>query len=273
MHDLDQPLERHPVNRFVAPLLAAALMLLPAAASAQQGGDNAFEESFWLDVKDSGQPAFIRDYIYLFPEGSHVAEARALLDRPGSRTPDDGGQSPSGTAQSRNRSEDKQVMRPRPNDTANQKSSVLRSPDPSDVGHGRDQVPAPRAPGVIDLAKIPSPRSAIACGERFESAGPEGASLLCVTFLTSRTYSFSRACEPLSYGFAGVSVADDVFFSAGDTLLIRAGTGASIQVTGGRPKCYRLAGDIPKELRRYRHLMLDSWERWVSVCDIDGNCR
>jgi|GEM_PF-2194838 len=260
------------MNRFVAPLLATALMLFSAAASAQQGGENAFEASFWLDVKDSGQPAFIRDYIYLFPEGSHAAEARALLDRLGAQAPEDRGQRSSGTAQSRDRSKDKQVLRPRPNDTANRKSSALRPPDSSDVGHGRDQVPAPKAPGVIDLSRLPSPEPAIPCGERFESAGSEGGGLLCVTFLASRTYSFSRACEPVSFGFAGISVADDVFFSAGETLLVRAGTGASVQVTGGRPECYRLAGDIPKELRKYRHLMLDAWERWVSICDIDGNC-
>ncbi len=271
--DQVQLLESHAVTRSIMPLLVAALMLLPVAARAQQGGENTFEARFWLDVKDSGQPAFIRDYIYLFPDGSHVAEAKALLVRLGSQPLDDGRQQPSGTAQSGDRGNDKRAAMPKPDDTANLKPSALRTPDSSGVGHGRDQVPHPKAPGLVDLSKIPSPDPAITCLDRFENAGSVGQELLCVTFLASRNYSFSRDCRSVSYGFAGISVADDIFFSAGETLLLLADTEASVQVTGGRPNCYRLAGDIPRELRKYRHLMLESWERWVSVCNIDGDCR
>jgi len=244
------------VNRFVASLLAAALMLFSAAASAQQGGDRTLETMIWLDVRESGNPAFIRDYIAVYPDGAYVAEARQLLAGLGATPPATVGPLQHGH-------EDTPAAIPQGIDGQSGNAARLKP---------NEERRAPTESSITPV-EMPPQVQGVSCQERFAQAPPSEDQLLCVTFLESGNYTFARECMPQSYGFAGVSVNQKVFFPAGETMLLRAHASGMIQVTGDRPQCFQLAGERPKELARYRHFVLDAWERDARICDMQGKCR
>ncbi len=76
----------------------------------------------------------------------------------------------------------------------------------------------------------------------------------------------------MSFGFAGVSVPDEVFFLVDETLLLADTDGRSLQPTGGRPNCYLIVGEKPGKLRYYRYLMLEQGEKAAMICNVRGQC-
>ncbi|GJL87789.1 MAG: hypothetical protein DHS20C03_14980 [Minwuia thermotolerans] len=244
------------MSRFLLPALLMAFLCCSVVTMAQQGGNRTLETMIWLDVKDSGNAAFIRDYIAVFPHGAYVAEARQLLASLGT-TP------PAIVSPLEHGDEDTPAAFPRGNDGQSGTAALLNP--------NKER----RAPAESSIAPVEMPPQdqSVGCQERFAQAPPSEDQLLCVTFLESGNYTFARECMPQSYGFAGVSVNQKVFLPAGETLLLRAHASGMIQVTGDRPQCFQLAGEKPDELARYRHFVLDAWEREARICDMQGKCR
>lgn len=229
--------------------------LAPAAADQRTA-----EDDIWNGVKDSGQSEALLGYIWLFPDGRYVDLANAEIERltlkRGQIIPKDSRRDGSDAAGA-----DRNKAEPAP-----QAGQKPENAEPS-------AIPAPSDDRKLSVLPTPLPVETMpSCAERFAALGPEAERALCVTFIESGNFKFSRDCQPHSFGFAGVSVPEDAFFSAGDTLLLRATDTDSIQTWSDRPYCYEIADGKPAKLRRFQHLMVEVRDTTAQVCNAKGKC-
>ncbi len=238
-------------------LLFAAQFIPAVSAVAQEQPSSAFEEEFWNGVKDSGRPAAIVDYLWLFPNGRFVGEANAEIERL--------------------RMGKGQIITDRPQvdrdrSRSAETSTTAGSRERSGLEAQGPETSEPEAPPK-KLITFPAPVEVLpTCSERLGALGAAESGILCMTVLTTGNFTFTRDCQPMSFGFAGVSVPDEVFFRANETLLLEDRDGSTLQPTGGRPNCYLLVGDKPEKLRRYRYVMVEPGEKGARICDASGEC-
>lgn len=248
------------MKRVLVCLLLVGLLWPMTLMASEQQKPNAFEEEFWITVMQVGTSEALVEYLWLFPDGRHVdaanAEIKRLKQYPGAVAPAKNQHNqPEAGALDRNKAE------PAPQPVQKPKAA-----EPSTM-------PAPSDDRKLSVLPTPPPVEVMpTCAERFAALGPDAGQALCVTFIESGNFMFSRDCRPHSFGFAGISVPEDAFFSAGDTLLLRATDTDSIQTWSDRPYCYELADGKPAKLRHFQHLMVEARDTTAQVCDAMGKC-